>query len=190
MAKAIHRATFVSWGHEGIIELSIRQPSEELRSMARMGWIFTVLIAFSICGFFAVILGYDLFHATNPSGLLGISFLVLGIGTLFLGLHLFNAFTDPLPAWYTYFQPTSFREPETDRPKRQLFIVYASTYLAMMAGLIAIFIGRLSLEDIALPLGIGLLTFLLLTSLLGMFTAFRMIGKKDGKISSSGDKAS
>jgi hypothetical protein len=60
----------------------------------------------------------------------------------------------------------------------------------MMAVPIGGFIGGLSLEHIALPLGIGLLTFLLLTSLLGMFTAFRMIWKKDGKISNSGDKAS
>ena len=157
--------------------------------MARMGWIWTVLIAFSICGFFAVILGYDLFHVKNPSGLLGIFFLVFGGGTIFLGLHLLNAFTDPLPAWYTCFLPP-FPQPETKCLKKLVFIVYASTYLAMMAVLIGSFIGRFPLEHIALPLGIGLLTFLLLTLLLTMFTAFRMIWEKDGKISNSGDKAS
>lgn len=154
--------------------------------MARIGWIFAVLYAFSFCGFFAVTLGYDFFHATNPSGLRGIFFLLFGGGTLFLGLHLIAAFTDGPPAWYTSTLSPMLRQPETDRPKRLLVIVYTSIYVVFMTGLI----GRFSLERIALPLAIGLLTFLVLTSLLRMFIAFRLIWKKDGKISNSGDKAS
>jgi hypothetical protein len=152
-----------------------------------MGVIFTLLLYFSICGFFAVTEGYDFFHAKNPSGIQGFFFLIFGGGTLFFGLHLINAFTDPPPAWYTYFLPTSFREPETDRPKRLLFIAYASIYVMTMTFLISLRLG-FSLERIALPLAIGLLAVLLLTSLLRPFAAFYMIWK-NRKTSSSADKA-
>jgi hypothetical protein len=152
-----------------------------------MGAIFTLLWYFSICGFFAVTLGYDFFHAENPSGIQGIFFHIFAGGTLFLGIHLIRAFTDPPPAWYTYFLPTSFRESEIDRPKKLIFIGYASIYVMTMAFLISLRLG-VSLERMALPLAFGLLTVLLLTSLLRMFAAFTMIWK-NRKTSNSADKA-
>lgn len=189
MAKPNHCATLCVIELEETIALSIRQHPEELHSMARMGFIFALLLYFSICGLFAVQLGYDLFHTGNPSGLLAIFFLVFSGGALFLFMHLISAVTGPLPTWYTYFVPP-LPQPETTSVKKQVFIVYAGIYVTIIASALVTITGRFSLEQIAWPVAIGILSFLLLSWLLSMLAAVLSISKKDGKTSSFGDKAS
>jgi hypothetical protein len=156
--------------------------------MARMGFIFALSLYFSICGLFAVKLGYDFFHTENPSGSLAILFLIFSGGALFLFMHLASAFTHPLPNWYTSFLPPG-PQPETKRLERQAFIIYASLYFSIMAIGVVIIFGRFALEQVAWPVAIGILSFLLLSWLLSMFAAARSIFKKDGKTSKFSDKA-
>jgi hypothetical protein len=148
---------------------------KESPTMARMGLIFCLLYFFSICGVIALSLGYDFFHSKNPNGAEGIVFLMFGGATLFFGVKLINAFTDPLPAWLDYWMTPAHRAPVTERQKTTMFLIYAFLYVAMMTELIFIFMGPrlgLSLERIALPLLFGFLAVLVLTSLLQMFAAF------------------
>ncbi|HKY71878.1 MAG TPA: hypothetical protein VJL88_08150 [Nitrospira sp.] len=148
--------------------------------VARMALIFCLLYLFSFHGVFAAWLGYGFFHAKNPNGVQGILFLIFGGASLFFGVHLLRAFTDPLPAWLDYWLTPAHRAPMTDRQKRTLFILNAFWYVAMMAVLVFIIMGDrlgLSLERIALPLGIGLLAILLLFFLLDIIHAIYVFQK-------------
>lgn len=156
--------------------------------MARMGFIFALSLYFSICGLFAVKLGYSFFHAESPSGSLAILFLIFSGGALFLFMHLASAFTDPLPNWYTSFLPPGSQS-ETKRLKRQAFIIYAGLYFSSMAIGVVIIFGRFAVEQVAWPVAIGILSFLLLSWFLSMLTAVLSIFKKEGKTSNSSDKA-
>lgn len=145
-----------------------------------MGLVFHQLYGFSFCGFLALTLGYDFFHAENPNGAEGVLFLIFGGAALFCVLQLISAFTDPIPSWYSYWLTPALRAPRTDRQRSRVFIVYAITYLAMMTVFVSGFIGfslGLSLERIALPLGFSLLTGLLLSYLLALFRALYIFWK-------------
>lgn len=149
-------------------------------SVARIGLVFHQLYCFSFCGFLAVTLGYDLFHAANPNGAEGVLFLIFGGAALFFVLQLISAITDPIPSWYSYWLTPALRAPRTDRQRRRLFKLYAITYLAMMTVFVSGFIGfdlGLSLERISLPLGFSLLTGLLFSYLLALFRALYMFWK-------------
>ncbi len=143
--------------------------------MARIGWIFGWLYLFSICGYFTGKLGYRLFCGQNPNGIVAILFLLFGGGALALALQLIKACTEAPPAWYTSL--IGVQHPDADKLKTPLIIMYASIYVVVMTALI----GEFSLERIAIPFAIGLLTFLVLTSLLRVSVVLYMIWKNDRK---------
>lgn len=58
----------------------------------------------------------------------------------------------------------------------------------MAIGVVIIF-GRFAVEQVAWPVAIGILSFLLLSWFLSMLTAVLSIFKKEGKTSNSSDKA-
>lgn len=145
--------------------------------MVRIGWIFTWLYPFSICGYLAVTLGYDFFQAEHPDGIEGLLFLFLAGSTFFLAFHLINAFTDGLPAWCVSFPVVPYTA--TNQQKRRLLIIHVMIHASIYVTLMTILIGDFSLERISIPIAIGLLTFLLLTSLVSMLAPLCMIWKKD-----------
>ena len=130
--------------------------------MVRIGWIFSWLYLFSACAYLAATLGDPLFNDQHPTDATAILFLLFGFGALFLALQLVKAFTEDPPAWYVALLPS--QSPDTTKRRTFLIAFYASMYVAMMAMLI----GKFPPERIAIPIGIGLLAFLLLTSLLQM----------------------
>jgi hypothetical protein len=158
--------------------------------LPRISLIFSRLYLFSFFGIFAVSLGYDFFHAKNPSEVDGILFVIVGGVTLFFCVQLINAFTDPLPASLGYWLTPALRAPVTDRQKRILFILLGFAYVVIMTPLTVMLVGpRLEFrpERIAMLLVFGLLAGLLLLFLLDVFLAIYMFWK-DRKTSSSTDK--
>ena len=138
---------------------------------------FILFLPFSILGLFAVINGYDFFHANNPSGSQAFSFLIPAAASLFLGFHLIKAYTDPLPAWYTYFSMPhpQLNADQVNKAKRVVTRIYGFIYVVAMSGFIIFFVGpRLgySPERMVLPLLFGVLGVFVLMSLLQIFAAF------------------
>jgi hypothetical protein len=160
--------------------------------MRQMQLKFTLFWFFSIFAMFAVVFGYDFFHASNPSGGEGVGFLTWAAATLFLGFHLLKAYTDPLPTWYTYFSMPSpeMNAQQEKKAKRGVSIINAFLYLWSMTLLIGLLIGPrlgLSLERIALPLLFVFLVILVCLSLSHMAVAFLMF-MKGRKTSNYADK--
>jgi hypothetical protein len=156
---------------------------------ARMVFIHFWLYHFSLVGALAVLFGHEFFHGKNPNGVQGISFLIFGGASLFLGIQLINAFTDPLPTWLNYWLTPAHHAPLTDKQKRALFKMYAFTCVLPMSGIIFFYIGLkhgFNLEGIAFPLGIGLLVFLLFMFLLDVFRAIYLF-RKDRKTPNPAD---
>ena len=107
-----------------------------------------------------------------------------------MGFQLLKAFTDPLPAWLDYWITPAHRAPITDRQKRTVIMAFAFPYMVMMTGGIIGIIGSkqgLTLENIALPLGIGLLALILLFFLFDVLRAIFMFWN-GRKASSSTDQ--
>jgi len=160
--------------------------------VARMLFVFFLLNFSSFFAVFAVILGYDFFHAKNPNGALTIFFLIFGAVTFFFGYQLLKAFTDPLPAWLDYWLTPAHYAPVTDSQKRRLIKTGAFGYVLMMAALIVPIMGvrsGLSLERIALPLGFGLFALLLLFFLFDVSRAIYLF-RKDRRVSNDADSPS
>jgi hypothetical protein len=137
------------------------------RSPIRIAWIFAALYPFSLFAVLAVTFAYHNIH--SPNGVLGVFFLLFAALALFFGLRLIAAFTDPVPFWYTSLCPNLANLPESDGNRRGIFGVCAFMHVLM----VTVLIGALSIEKpillfkgIALPLGFGLLIFLLLISVL------------------------
>jgi len=134
---------------------------------------------FSICAFFAGIVGYDFYNANNPTGAQDVGFVIFAGAALFLGFQLLKSYTDldPLPAWYPFF---SFPSPKLDaeqerKARRGLTRINGFIYMVTMIGFTAFFIGpRLdySPERMILPLSLGVLAIFVTLSLLQMFAAF------------------
>ncbi len=165
-----------------------------MECLRRLQLKFILFLLFSHCAFFAVINCYDFFHAKTPSGLQAFSFLILLAASLFFGFHLLKAYTDPLPAWYTYF---SMPLPDLDaekanRAKRGLIRINGFIYVLAMILVTGFWMGpRLgySPERMVLPIAFGVLAFFILMSLLQMFAAFLRFWK-DRKTSNSADSPS
>lgn len=148
--------------------------------MVRIGWIFSWLYLFSACAYLAATLGDPLFNDQHPTDATAILFLLFGFGALFLALQLVKAFTEDPPAWYVALLPS--QSPDTTKRRTFLIAFYTSMYVAMMAMLI----GKFPPEQIAIPMGIGLLAFLLLTSLLQVLAVICSIRKMANKFPISG----
>ena len=148
-----------------------------MEDLRRLQLKFILFLCFSPCPFLALINGYDFFQAQNPSGAQAFFFLIPLVGSLFLGFQLLKAYTDPLPAWYTYF---SMPLPELDagkvnKAKRGLILINGFIYVVAVMGFIIFFIAPklgYSPERMVLPIAFSVLAVFVLMSLLRMFTSF------------------
>jgi hypothetical protein len=152
------------------------------RSPIRIAWIFAALYPFSLFAVLAATFAYH--NAHSPNGVLGVFFLLFAALTLYFGLRLIAAFTDPIPSWYTSLCPNLANLPESDSNRRGIFKICAFFYVLM----ITVFIWVLSfsygekpillLERIAWPLGFGLLILMLLTSMVPIIVTLFTLWRK------------